>query len=118
MACCKAKVTHMDHSGVEKILIPGAHFSHMHVDLQRWFNLPADYDHRSTRWPEAVPLGCIDVDTVLEEFIWRSVEDKAGQQEEQRGRRGSGEGQATTTGGQCLREVNILYLNAQSIVGK
>ena len=54
MACCKAKVTHMDHSGVEKILIPGAHFSHMHVDLQRWFNLPADYDHRSTRWPEAV----------------------------------------------------------------
>ena len=48
----------------------------------------------------------------------RSVEDEAGQQEEQRGRRGSGEGQATTTGGQCLREANILYLNAQSIVGK
>ena len=23
----------------------------------------------STRWPEAVPLGCIDVDTVLEMFI-------------------------------------------------
>ena len=27
-----------------------------------------DHDH-STRWPEAVPLGCIDVDNVLEAFI-------------------------------------------------
>ena len=29
MACCRAKVTHVEHSGVEKIPIPGALFSHM-----------------------------------------------------------------------------------------
>ena len=29
MACCRAKVTHVEHSGVEKIPIPGALFSHV-----------------------------------------------------------------------------------------
>ena len=42
MACCRAKVTHVEHSGVEKIPIPGACFSHMHVDLV--VPLPASRD--------------------------------------------------------------------------
>ena len=59
-----------------KIPIPGACFSYMHVDLVD--PLPASRDgttylltmiDRSTRWLEAVPLGHIDVDTVLEAFI-------------------------------------------------
>ena len=29
VACCRAKVTHVEHSGVEKIPIPGALFSHV-----------------------------------------------------------------------------------------
>ena len=33
VACRRAKVTHVEHSGVEKIPILGAHFSHVHVDL-------------------------------------------------------------------------------------
>ena len=33
MACCRAKVTHVQHSGVEKITISGACFSHVHLDL-------------------------------------------------------------------------------------
>ena len=76
MACCRAKVTHVEHSGVEKIPIPGARFSHVHVDLVG--PLPASRDgstylltmvDRSTRWPEAVPLSRIDVETVLEACI-------------------------------------------------
>ena len=60
----------VEHSGVGKIPIPGACFSHMHVDLVD--PLPASRDgtnyllimiDRSTRWPEAVPLGRIDVDS-------------------------------------------------------
>ena len=81
VACCRAKVTHVEHSGVEKIPIPGVHFSHVHVDLVG--PIPASRDgstylltmiDRSTRWPEAVPLSHIDVGTVLEAFItmWRS----------------------------------------------
>ena len=42
MACCRAKVTHVEHSGVEKIPLPGACFSHMHVDLV--VPLPASRD--------------------------------------------------------------------------
>ena len=76
VACCRAKVTHVEHAGVEKIPIPGVRFSHVHVDLVG--PLPASRDgstylltmiDRSTRWPEAVPLSRIDVDTVLEAFI-------------------------------------------------
>ena len=76
VACCRAKVTHVEHSGVEKIPIPGVRFSHVHVDLVG--PLPASRDgstyllmmiDHSTRWPEAVPLGRIDADTVLEAFI-------------------------------------------------
>ena len=76
VACCRAKVTHVEHSGVEKIPIPGVHFSHVHGDLVG--PLPASRDgstyllmmiDRSTRWPDAVPLGGVDVDTVLEAFI-------------------------------------------------
>ena len=76
MACCRAKVTHMGHTGVEKIPIPGIRFSHVHVDLVG--PLPASRDgstylltviDRSNRWPEAVPLRRIDVRTVLEAFI-------------------------------------------------
>ena len=48
----------------------------------------------------------------------RSSEDQAGQQEEQGGRRGGGEGEAATAGGRNNSSVSILYLNAQSIVGK
>ena len=54
VACCRAKVTHVEHSDVEKIPIPGARFSHMHdiargpggpsPSQQGWVNLPADYD--------------------------------------------------------------------------
>ena len=34
VACfIRAKVTHVEHSGVEKIPIPGVRFSHVHVDL-------------------------------------------------------------------------------------
>ena len=33
VACCRAKVTHVEHAGVEKIPIPGVCFSHVHVDL-------------------------------------------------------------------------------------
>ena len=33
VACCRAKVTHVEHSGVEKIPIPGLRFSHVYVDL-------------------------------------------------------------------------------------
>ena len=71
VACCRAKVTHVEHAG-----IPGVCFSHVHVDLVGL--LPASRDgstylltmiDRSTRWPEAVPLGRIDVDTLLEAFI-------------------------------------------------
>ena len=56
----------MEHSGAEKILIPGACFSHKHGDLVG--PLPASRDGStylltmidcSTRWPEAVPLGCM-----------------------------------------------------------
>ena len=76
VACCKSKVTHVEHSGVEKIPIPGVSFSHVHMDLVG--PPPASSDgstylltmiNCSTRWPEAVPLGRIDVDTVLEAFI-------------------------------------------------
>ena len=76
VACCRAKVTHVEHSGVEKIPIPGARFSHMHADLVG--PLPASrygstylltMIDRSTRWQEAVPLGRIDVAAVLEAFI-------------------------------------------------
>ena len=76
VACCRAKVTHVEHSDVEKIPIPGARFSHMHVDLVGL--LPASRDgsiylltmiDRCTRWPEMVPLGRIDFDTVLEAFM-------------------------------------------------
>ena len=33
VTCCRANMTHVQHSGVEKIPIPGACFSDMHVDL-------------------------------------------------------------------------------------
>ena len=76
VSCRRAKVTHVEHFGVEKIPILGAHFSHVHVDLVGPLSASKDgstylltmIDH-STRWPEAVPLGRIDVDTVLEAFI-------------------------------------------------
>ena len=76
MACSRAKVTHLEQSGVEKIPIPGARFSHVHMDLVG--PLPANRDGStsflvmidcSTRCPEAVTLGCIDADTLLEAFI-------------------------------------------------
>ena len=50
VACCRAKVTHVEHSGVEKIPIPGAFLSRTHgpggapPSQQRWVNLPADND--------------------------------------------------------------------------
>ena len=71
VSCCWAKMNHVEHSGVEKIPIPGAHFSH--VDLVG--PLPASRDgstylltmvDRSTRWLEAVLLSRIDMETVLE----------------------------------------------------
>ena len=58
VACCRAKVTHVEHSGVEKIPIPGVRFSHVHVGLVD--PLPASRDGStylltmidcSTRWP-------------------------------------------------------------------
>ena len=48
----------------------------------------------------------------------RSSEDQAWQQGEQGGRRGGGEGEATTAGGRYNSSVSVLYLNTQSIVGK
>ena len=33
VTCCRANLTHVQHSGVEKIPIPGACFSDMHMDL-------------------------------------------------------------------------------------
>ena len=67
MACCRAKVTHVKHSGVEKIPIPGARFSHMHVDLVG--PLPASRDGSTYLLTMQSPWGRIDVDTVLEAFI-------------------------------------------------
>ena len=76
VASCRAKVTHVEHSVVEKIPIPGVRFSHVHVDLVGPLRASRDGStylvtmiDQSTRWPEAVPLGCIDVETVLEAFI-------------------------------------------------
>ena len=40
MACSRAKVTHVEHFGEEKISIPGARFS----NVQRWVYLSADDD--------------------------------------------------------------------------
>ena len=72
VACCRAKVTHVKLCSVEKIPVPGTRFSHVHLDLVG--PLPASRDwstylltiiDSSTRWPEVVPLGHIDMDTVL-----------------------------------------------------
>ena len=48
----------------------------------------------------------------------RRSKNEAGKQEGQGGRRGGGEDEAAATRGQCLSELKILYLNAQSVVGK
>ena len=48
----------------------------------------------------------------------RRSKNEAGKQEGQGGRRGGGEDEAVATRGQCLSELKILYLNAQSVVGK
>ena len=43
MACCRAKVTPVKHSGEEKIPITGARFSHVHVDLVGPFPASRDW---------------------------------------------------------------------------
>ena len=76
VACCRAKVVRVEHTAVEKIPIPEARFSHVHVDLVG--PLPASRQghtylltviDRSTRWPEATPLAGVQAETVLEAFI-------------------------------------------------
>ena len=75
-ACQRAKVTAQPSTPVEKIDIPQQHFSQVHVDLvgplpssrvgHRYLLTVID---RSTRWCEAIPLGDITAEVILEAFI-------------------------------------------------
>ena len=75
-SCNKAKVTKQEITAVEKMAIPEARFSHMHVDLvgplpvtREGFIYLLTMVDRSTRWPEVVCLKNIAAETVLEAFI-------------------------------------------------
>ena len=75
-SCQKAKVTVQEQTRVEKIPVPSARFSHVHVDLVG--PLPASkggHTHlftmvdRATKWPEAVPLKSTTAEAVLDTFV-------------------------------------------------
>ena len=75
-ACQRAKTTVQEKTPVEKMEVPAARFSHVHVDLVG--PLPASsggHRHlltmvdRSTRWPEAIPLMATTADAILEAFV-------------------------------------------------
>ena len=72
-ACQRAKVTCQPNTPVEKMEIPKQRFSHVHVDLvgplptsragHRYLLTAID---RSTRWFEAIPLGEVTAEAVLD----------------------------------------------------
>ena len=75
-ACNRVKVTRQPTTTVEKMAIPAARFSHVHVDIVG--PLPPSregYTHlltminRSTRWPEAVLLRETTTEAVLDAFM-------------------------------------------------
>lgn len=75
-SCNKAKVTKQETTAVEKMAIPEARFSHVHVDLvgplpvtREGFIYLLTMVDRSTRWPEVVCLKNMAAETVLEAFI-------------------------------------------------
>jgi len=75
-ACQRAKVTVQPRTPVDKIEVPAARFSHVHVDLVGPMPMSSDgYSYmltmvdRSTRWPEATPLSNISAETVLDNFV-------------------------------------------------
>ena len=74
--CQRAKVTTQTSTLVEKMDIPQQCLSHIHVDLVG--PLPTSHAghcylltviDRSTRWCEAIPLGNITAEVILEAFI-------------------------------------------------
>ena len=75
-ACNRAKVTKQPTTSVEKMAIPGARFSHVHVDIVGPLPPSRDgYTHlltiidRSTRWPEAVLLRETTAEVVMDAFV-------------------------------------------------
>ena len=75
-ACNRVKVTRQPTTTVEKMAIPAARFSHVHVDIVG--PLPPSregYTHlltminRSTRWPEAVLLRDTTSEAFLDAFL-------------------------------------------------
>ena len=76
VACQRAKVTSQPTTTVTKMEIPQRRFSHVHVDLvgpmpisragHRYLLTMID---RSTRWFEAVPLGDMTAELVLDTFV-------------------------------------------------
>ena len=87
-ACNHAKITRQPTTTVEKMDIPAARFSHVHVDIVGPLPLPSreGYTHlltmidRSTRWPEAVLLRETTAEAVLDAFcghvggpLWHAI---------------------------------------------
>ena len=79
-ACNHAKVTRQPSTTVEKMEIPTARFSHVHLDIvgplppsrEGYTHLLAMID-RSTRWPEAVLLQEATTEAILDAFVARWV---------------------------------------------
>ena len=74
--CGRAKAGQGEKTEIQKINIPATRFSHVHVDLVGpWPPSSAGHTHiltvidRSTRWPEACPLGETTAEAVLDAFI-------------------------------------------------
>ena len=74
-SCSTSKVSRHTSPAVIPISVPAERFAHVHVDIVGPFSPDGDKSYimtmidRTTRWPEAVPIGETSAETVLQTFM-------------------------------------------------